>query len=192
VATAKVETQTKIVAKPTTSTQPTDSTVSNKSASGKAGTAQAAVAQDGQGQQSGQTVANTVQTTGASETNKGNGAGADNNSAKSDAAAISAVVTGPFVFAESEAQWRREPNLNSFKQNLFREHDEATIRVRVSIEVNEKGRPTKVQVESGPLKARLANQLKRDLLSGEFVPFTRGGRAVAGTVKLPLRFVRAG
>ena len=191
-ATTKVETQTKIVAKPTTSTQATDSSVSNKSTSGKAATAQAAVAQDGLGQQGGQTVANTAQTTGASETNKGNGAGAENSSAKPDTAAISAVVTGPFVFAESEAQWRREPNLNSFKQNLFREHDEATIRVRVSIEVNEKGRPTKVQVESGPLKARLANQLKRDLLSGEFVPFTRGGRAVAGTVKLPLRFVRAG
>jgi hypothetical protein len=144
--------------------------------------------------QDGQTAANTAQTTGTSETNKGNGAeaGADNNSAKSDAAAISAVVTGPFIFAESEAQWRKEPNLNSFKQNLFREHDESTIRVRVSIEVNEKGRPTKVQVESGPLKARLANQLKRDLLSGEFVPFTRGGRAVSGTVKLPLRFVRTG
>ena len=196
-AATNIETRTQIVSNPATTTVATNSTMTNntmtnKLAGSEAALGKSAVTQDSQGQQVGKTDTSTVQTAGKGHADKDLGVGSGKNNDKHDAASVSAVAAGPFVFTESDATWRKNPDFNAFKKKLFDAYPDSTISVsvRVNIKVDDKGKITDVKIESGHLKANLDNQLIRTIMKGSFVPFNRGGRNVAGTVKLPIRFDR--
>lgn len=104
--------------------------------------------------------------------------------------AANSTANEVFTGIRSDAKWRREPNLTEFERQLWDARQDNQVIIPVSIHINAKGKPTKVDINTNTISIPLQRTLRNAINRTELEPFVRDGQETSGVVKVTLKFNR--